>query len=202
MSRLFPSKHRCLTVALALILAVGSCYMWQARTTKDGAGFAPCFHAHFEPHNPRPGPRYDLQGKLIGIVEPMGRRGVSTDLTFIRHYHSSTQLGYCAGHAWDSHAWKYGGGWLDFEVREYEPTERWPAEFGSYVIVRHTREQLFPIYIGYTDDLKKSLSSPQNHENADCIYENGATHIHARLGSLYASARMTYMVRAFDPPCN
>lgn len=203
MRRLLSPKYIVVTVALALLLVVVPYYMWQARTTKDGSGGAPCFHAHLGPHLLRPGPRYDQVGKLVAIVESGRQPRGNADLTLLRHYHPSTQLGYCAGHTWESHAWRYGGGQLGFEVREYKPTDRWPDEFGSYVFVKHTHEQLFPIYVGYTDNLKESLSNPHDHEKIDCINEHGATHIHARLGnSLYASEWMTYMIRGFHPPCN
>ena len=175
--------------------------MWQARTTQSEYGL--CYHAHFESHVPSLSPRYDVDG----IRERGGRYGVGARdfLTLIRHYHPATQLGYCAGHTWEAQAWRYGAGSISYEVRDYEASDRWPDEPGRYIFVRHTNDRLFPIYAGYTDSLRESLSVPGDHEKADCITENGATHIHARSDnpqSRFVEDHNEYLVRAYSPPCN
>ena len=125
-------------------------YMWQARTTKDG--FGPCFHAHFDAHPRKVGPRYDQCGELSHIVKPSDPRGGGVDFPFIRHYHSPTPLGYCVERDSQGQNWKYYAGWLDFEIRDYRPSDRWPETLGSYIFVKHTDDQLFPIYVGQTDN--------------------------------------------------
>ena len=186
-------------VPIAVLVIIGG-WMWQARNTQNEFGL--CYHAHFEGHGPSLSPRYDMDG----IRERGGRfAGGGAGLTFIRHYHSPTQLGYCAGHTWDSQLWRYGAGWIGYQVREYEPSDEWPEEPGRYIFVRHTDDRLFPIYAGYTDNLRESLSIPGDHEKADCITENGTTHIHARSDNpqpRFVEDHNEYLVRAFSPPCN
>ena len=197
MRRLFE-RNGCLTTAVLLVLVVIGAYMLQARTTKDGYD---CWHAHFDAHVRKVGPRYDLYGKLAYIVEPSDYRGDGDMLTFLRHHHRQSVLGYCADYDHDRQPWTEDR--IGFEVHIYEPSDRWPDAPGSYIFVKHTDEQLFPIYVGYTDSLKETLRTPHDYEKADCIDENGATHIHARLADRdWGKDIETDMVRTFRPPCN
>ena len=175
--------------------------MWQARTTKEFG--TTCFHAHFQSHAPRPGPRYDNSGKVNSVVEPGSSSGGSPDITLMRHYHPDTHLGYCEGHdrhtqTWGSYRWGIG-----FDVRENKRSDRWPEEPGTYIFVKHTHERLVPIYVGYTDNLKVTLSNPMNHHAIGCIDGEGVTHIHARLNDGDdKNEDAAYLVNALGPPCN
>ena len=203
MSRFFRAIHGG-WIALALVILMVSCYMWQARTTIENPSL--CFHAHLGTHVSWYGARYDGYGTFLYWVKPVAQRGGNTDLTFLRHYHGPEPLGTCAETNLNGHAWtldSVAGHLIGFEFRKYEASGRWPDSPGMYVFVRHTDEHLYPVYAGYTDSLRESLRDPDSHEQSRCIGENSATHIHARLDNgYYGSDLVPEFIRAFGPPCN
>ena len=144
-------KHKALIVSVGLVTLLVAGYVWQARTTKN-EDLGLCYHAHIEDHTWDTRPYYDEYGEVI----PKSTILISTnrDLTFIRHYHPDSELGYCAGNDWGSQKWKADRGSPMYEVREYGSSDRWPEE---------------PLGLS-TGILMESLSNPDLHERADCTF--------------------------------
>ena len=76
------------------------------------------------------------------------------------------------------------------------------TEGGNYIFARETESGRYtPIYIGETGDLSDRFD---NHHKAECIGNEGATHIHARLNSKHQDRldEEADLVAKWQPPCN
>ena len=164
-----------------------------------------CQHAHWSKHTPSVQP-YDLYGRLRSDRVVQHHWSGPLNATFLRHNHGRRPIGSCAFAIPNRQGWELGFTSLGFAFFEYEPSGRWPDKPGNYLMVRHTDEQRYPIYAGYTEDLRESLREPDEHERAACFKEQGVTHIHARLLKVdraeFGMKVADGFIQDYEPPCN
>ena len=84
--------------------------------------------------------------------------------------------------------------------------ETFDAVAGNYIFAKVVDSKWHPIYIGESSDLSDRLDNwSTDHHKADCIEEEGATHIHKRLNSGGEKARTDEeqdLLGNYDTPCN
>ncbi len=186
LSRIKRSPRRYAIIAGVVVLIIAG-YMLQARTTievRDDGYTILCWHAHFRDH-----------GKSDG-----------TEFTFIRHYHRDSYVPSCEDDPTRSWQMPEGRGYQRFDVRQVEPSDRWPEEPGIYVFVKKWGRRDNLIYVGHTTNLKETLSNPAGHEEWSCMNEKGPPNrIYARQHRPRNKANRhdaTLLIETFAPPCN
>ena len=168
-----------IVAAIVIVVIVG--WMWQARTTVDGRL---CRHAHFQGH----GDQYN-------------------DMPWMRHYHNRSALIRCVNGPWKY--WRYpteqGHLGLTFDVLDLGASGVLPEDKGVYVFARaEVGYEPRMLYIGSTDNLRRTLHPPESHEVWDCLEREGpANGLHASIaGGEWAQERMRNLTEVFNPPCN